>query len=634
MTSKASPWLSGTAVPMPRVVVPECRAEVVAGPMWGISVEDLPEGVPERMLAELTCIPNEKHVMKTPWRKPVTFCLGHIAKGGGDLPGKKAMLWLPPWYALLALPNVSRMVTLTMGSPMNPKVVFTGTLREQPPQKQAAAAYLAWLPAHRATPSCILSLPCGYGKTVLCISIVAALKRRALILAHTNALVDQWLEELRRFLSADTRLGFVKENNSVVYQECDVIVASLASLLSHKRASAPYLQEMLPSIGTVVLDEGHHAVATTFWEILGIVPAALRLVLTATPRRRDGLTNQLAWVTGPIVFAVKRAAGTVHVVHLEFTGKGHVELPMSRRHVMVQRLCADRARTTLAVQLAGHLVRTQGRRVVIVTHLCEHVDELTAECAMWLEAAGVKPRVASVFHAIPFRKPRRKAGMSDAEDAALTLQALQAWEATSPHGAFRDVEVPLAAAVRRGLSTMDRDIAFEAHVVVATYPMLAEGVSYKQWDTLLFLGSTPDCEQVVGRILRECPTKQVPLVVDFYMDLAMFKGAHYSRARYYAQEGFTRENMQAASVADMDWSKWDKYNVNVVVASTKGTLRACWQAAEPKSGVGSSGAGADDDVSGVDADADVADADADYPDADDADDDADVADAEDDGEIL
>lgn len=529
--------------------------------MWGVPARMLPEGVEARLLAELTCIPNEKHVKLTPWRKVNSFCLGYR---------KDDVLWLPPWYACQVFPNAALSMELTLGVPMNASVKFTGTLRSQPPQRQAAATYMAWWPKHRGTPSCILSLPCGYGKTVLCIGLLVALKRRALVLAHTNALVDQWLQELRAFTSSEARFGFIKESGAIMYKDCDVVVASLASLLSHLRSGAEYLKELLPTIGTVVLDEGHHAVATTFWEVLCSIPAALRLVLTATPRRRDGLMNQLSWVTGPVVFRVERTTGAVQVVHVEFTGPGHEDLPMSKRHIMVQRLCSDAARTHLAVSIAAYLVHTQSRRVVIVTHLREHVNVITEAANEALTRLGVAPRVVPVFHPEAFRKPRRKPGATDAEDHALALEARAVWEATAPHGDWRELTIPLAASVRAGCSTLERDTAFEAHIVVATFTMLAEGVSYKKWDTLLDLGNTPDCEQVVGRILRECPSKRVPLVVDFWMNLGTFAGAHWARRRYYKREGFRQRGVQAASSGDLPLSMWDMYNVGVDDADRPG----------------------------------------------------------------
>ena len=556
--------------------------------MWGVNLADLPSAtaaaLTKQMLTDLTCTPNEKQLRgkKAPWKKVHSFCIGFVREG---------MLWLPPWYGRLAFPDAVPALGLTLGAAMSPNVAFTGTLREQPPQKQAAAQYMAWITKHRHTPSCILSLPCGYGKTVLCICIVTSLGRRTLILAHTNALVDQWQEEIRRFTSKDTRVGFVKEGGAIVFKDCDIIVASLASLLSHMRAGAPYLKDMLPSIGCVVLDEGHHAVATTFWEVLCNVPAGFRLVLTATPRRRDGLMNQLSWVTGPVVFRAERTTGAVHVVHIEFTGPGHEDLPMNLRHIMVKRLCFDASRTHLAVTIATRLVITQQRRVVIVTHLCEHVDILVAAATEELERAGVVPRVVSMFHAEPFRKPRRKPGATDQEDEEARLQALVAWEASGPHGVTKDVAAPLVGGVRATCSSHTRELAFEAHIVVATYTMLAEGVSYKQWDTLVDLANTPDCEQVVGRILRECPTKKVPLIVDFWMNMGSFGGAHWARQRYYSGEGFRQRSIRAGSASDIHWDMWDRYNVNVLDADKPGFV---WPRAAD--GDGMADVGDDDDV--------------------------------------
>ena len=550
-------------------VFPDVKVDVAAGATWEVPLAALPAAAWPAWQRDLTCVPNKERQAKTPFRKQIKFCLASVD-------GVRGVVRLPPWYAVQALPGARPVVRTTVGVPMGPEVAFTGELRTDPPQVQAAARYFDWVRGRpRGAPtSCILSLPCGKGKTVLCLHLLAALARKALVLCHTNALVDQWLEEARRFLGPRVRLGHVKADGDVRVEDVDVVVASLVSLKDALARGDPWTARLLATVGTVVLDEGHHAVATTFWQVLAAVPAAFRLVLTATPRRRDGLLAQLQWVAGPVIFRAFRRVDDVHVLHVCFTGPGHRDIVRRGQLAladMVAAQCADGARTALAVDMIVHLVTTQGRRVVVVTPLVSHLHEVADAVQARLLAAGVAPREVPMFVAVKFRAPRRRKGVDEATHAALVREAQTAWDASGPHGAVETVAAPVVGRVLAGTSTHAREVAFEGHVVVATYTMLCEGVSYKAWDTLVSLSNSADCEQVVGRILRECPTKRVPLVVDFWMALSVFAGAHAARTRYYREEGFTQARVHGQAWADLPLALWRPYNRQVdagVVAVT------------------------------------------------------------------
>ena len=543
-------------------VFSEVTAGIAVGATWEVPCAKLPPGAVEAILRDLTCVPNKERQAKNPFRKKVQFCLGAVDARTG-------LLHLPPWYAVQALPN-SRPVASrsTTGKPMGPDVAFTGELREDPPQVQAAARYFEWVRAQAPgmPTSCILSLPCGKGKTVLCLHLLAALGRVALVLCHTNALVDQWLEEARRFLGPKARLGHVKAGGDVRVVDVDVVVASLVSLKEALARGDAYTAHLKASVGTVVLDEGHHAVATTFWEVLRAIPAAFRLVLTATPRRGDGLLPQLQWVTGPVIFRAFRNVDDVHVLHVCFSGPGHRDIVRRGQLAiadMVSALCEDEVRTQLAVDIIVHLVTTQRRRVVVVTPLVSHLHSVADAVEARLAAAGVAPRVVPMFVPDKFKAPRRKAHTDEAAHKAHVAALKEAWVSSGPHGNLQDVAAPCVGRVLAGTSTTAREVAFEAHVVVATYTMLCEGVSYKAWDTLVSLANSGDCEQVVGRILRECPGKRVPLVVDFWLPVSVFAGTHAKRTRYYRDEGFTQTRVHAANFRDVASTVWVTYDRDV-----------------------------------------------------------------------
>ena len=52
----------------------------------------------------------------------------------------------------------------------------------------------------------IISVPCGYGKTVLALNIIATLKVKTLVIVHKEFLLNQWKERIEQFLP-DARVG-------------------------------------------------------------------------------------------------------------------------------------------------------------------------------------------------------------------------------------------------------------------------------------------------------------------------------------------------------------------------------------------------------------------------------------------
>jgi hypothetical protein len=523
---------------------------------WSVRASALSAADVAKHLADLTCEPNKDKAARQGKAAPKTFPIGAVLAG---------RLVMPPWYAKLAFPNAPHArVLLTRGEAMREGVTFGGTLRSHPPQQQAAARYLEWIAANMPCTSCIVTLPCGYGKTVWLLAMAAALGRVTLVLAHTIALVDQWIEEARQFLPG-VRVGYIKDGTSRV-DGVDIIIASVQSLRSHITGKQAYIPTLLARVGTLCMDEGHHAVASTFWEVMSQVPALYRFVLTATPRRKDGLLPQLQWITGPVIFRAFRQVDDVHAVCVEYMSEAHVEIKrykMLDNASMVTALCEDDLRSSIAVELAVHLVRTQNRRIVIVTPRVEHIhrlaDMLTPRLAEFCE-----PREVDMFvhDKCKIRKTKLKSETPEQSLERFTA-AKVAWEDSGPHGHVERVKAPLVGKVLAGMDTMDRETQYEGVVVIASPGIMEEGVSYKQWDTLLDLNNSSDAEQVVGRVLRECPTKKVPLIIDVWIALSLFNGLFWKRHGYYRDEEFSRRSIQVRVPGDvvpaLDWEKYNRF---------------------------------------------------------------------------
>lgn len=358
-------------------------------------------------------------------------------------------------------------------------VAFQGELRDQ--QREAVDAYLAAArdPLRQGG---ILSLPCGAGKTVIALCVVARLGVKTMIVAHKDFLLAQWRERLGHFVPA-ARLGLIKGPVCDVADR-DVVLASLQSL-----SMKAYPAGTFRGFGLVVFDEVHRAATEVFSAALAKLSFAHTLGLSATVERKDGTSRVFKWHLGELAFAARRGADDeVRVWHLRYSCEDpeyrteeyacNGRLNTSR---LLNRVCAYEPRTLLISDVARDLVEREGRKVLV---LSDRKAQLTA-----LRRA-LEPVTAGLY----------VGGMSE--------EALQRSQACS--------------------------------VILATYSFASEGFDASDLDTLIMASPKTDIEQSVGRVLRTRPADRarVPLVVDVVDDLPMYLGQWRRRRTWYREQGY------------------------------------------------------------------------------------------------
>lgn len=114
------------------------------------------------------------------------------------------------------------------------------------------------------TPRVAAVLPTGAGKTVVFSHLVSNFvdanpRKRVLILAHTDELVEQAVKKLKA-VAPGIKVGVVKAARNETW--ASVVVASVQSLRNPKR------RDTIREVGLVVVDECHHATAKTYRDIL------------------------------------------------------------------------------------------------------------------------------------------------------------------------------------------------------------------------------------------------------------------------------------------------------------------------------------------------------------------------------
>ncbi|MBI9082665.1 MAG: DEAD/DEAH box helicase [Desulfobacterales bacterium] len=160
---------------------------------------------------------------------------------------------------------------------------FKGTLK--PFQQEAVAAM-----ARRDFGT--LSAPTGSGKTVMGLALIAARRQPALVVVHTRDLALQWMERMKSFLDVkDEAIGFI--GGGKVRMGREVTVAMVQTL--YKCAD-----KVAPEVGFLVVDECHRCPSRLFTEAVTAFDSRYMLGLSATPWRRDKLSQLIFWHLGDV----------------------------------------------------------------------------------------------------------------------------------------------------------------------------------------------------------------------------------------------------------------------------------------------------------------------------------------------
>ncbi|MHC4644473.1 MAG: DEAD/DEAH box helicase family protein [Planctomycetota bacterium] len=143
-------------------------------------------------------------------------------------------------------------------------------------------------------------MPTGTGKTEAALAAMAETKVATLVVAPVRDLMYQWH---RRILGAfDYDAGIVGDGLSDIRA---ITVTTYDSAYIH-------MAKMGAGFGLLIFDEEHHLPGKCRREAAILSTAVMRLGLTATPERSDGLQKDLDWLIGPVVYRMpfKQAKGT------------------------------------------------------------------------------------------------------------------------------------------------------------------------------------------------------------------------------------------------------------------------------------------------------------------------------------
>ena len=381
---------------------------------------------------------------------------------------------------------------------------FNGDLR--PYQKELLADWVTGVIPSKEPEGRILTVPCGYGKTVMSLWCASQVGRKTMVVVHKEFLMNQFRDEIKRFLP-DASIGKI-QGDTVDVEGRDIVLVMLQSLVMRG-----YPQEIFSGFGMVIFDECHHLAAEVFSRALLMLGFWRMLGLSATPKRKDNLSKVFHWHLGEFLAKV------------ESRKKETVKVWVVRHRVPKVNTDGDSSYLEEPRTVTDH---------VSLPRLITRISERGDRSAM----------IAEIVADLVKREKRQVLVLAD-------RKALLGWfydTFTSPrfHEGFLVGEVGYYVGGMKADALGD---SATKKVVLGTFAMASEGMNIPSLDTLVMATPKSDIVQSVGRILRKKieDRRVVPLVVDVV-------DPHASLQRQY-QKRRTTYRKYAYDIEDMVWSE-------------------------------------------------------------------------------
>jgi len=165
-----------------------------------------------------------------------------------------------------------------------------------------------------ANDTCFINALVGWGKTFTALHIAKKFGQKTLVITHTTALRDQWVEEVEILFGMTP--GIIGSGQFDI-EDHAIVVGNIQTIVKH-------LDKLSKEFGTIILDEAHHCPAITFSETIDTFHARYRIALSGTMIRKDGKHILFDDYFGQTVYRPPQAntlAPTVHLVKSNITLK-------------------------------------------------------------------------------------------------------------------------------------------------------------------------------------------------------------------------------------------------------------------------------------------------------------------------
>lgn len=335
----------------------------------------------------------------------------------------------------------------------------------------------------------IISVPCGFGKTIMAIYIACYFKKKTLFISHKDFLNEQFINSVNMFVP-NAKIGKIKQKIIDVNNK-DIVIATLQSL-----AMKEYDNKIFNDFGLVIIDECHHIASEVFSRAFRKMNIRITLGLSATLNRKDGLRKVFEWYLGKSVYKINNNNSecdmiiNLHKYYSHDIDYNYVKMMYNGTPnivSMVNNICNFKPRTLLIYNLLKEVLeKDKDRKILILSE--------------------------------------RKNQLKDLEELFKNDDKL-----SESFGFYIG-----------GMKMTDLDISATKQIILATYQMSSEGLNIPTLNTIILASPISDIQQSVGRILREKKNerKYIPLCIDICDEFSIFRYKTNKRIKYYKNNGY------------------------------------------------------------------------------------------------
>ena len=390
----------------------------------------------------------------------------------------------------------------------NIQTEFNGELR--PAQKPIVKKFMKHV---RKKGGGLLALHTGFGKTCIALYILSVLKKKTIIIVHKEFLLRQWMERIEQFLP-NARVGKIQAK-TIDVDDKDIVLCMLQSL-----SMKDYPKEIFYDFGFTIVDECHHLGAEVFSRAFFKIVTKYALGLSATMKRKDGLTKVLKWFLGDVVCKKER--------------KGEDKVLVKA----IQYSINDEDFNKLETNYRGQIMYT-----TMIKKLCEfnNRSEFILKILKDLLNDNIDQQIMILGH-------QKK-----------LLQYL--------HDAIKHRTIATTGYYIGGMKEKDLKISEGKKVIIATYAMAEEGLDIKTLTTLIMATPKVDVTQSVGRILRKKHKEAV--VVDIVDSHCIFQRHYTKRKTFYRKQKFKIIETDMLGYNDNKWETLFDPENNIKKSFTK-----------------------------------------------------------------
>lgn len=357
---------------------------------------------------------------------------------------------------------------------------FAGELRDY--QKNIIDSYMSSIDNVKGGGG-LLDIPCGWGKTAMSLYIMSLLKVKTIVIVHKGFLLNQWVERIEEFIPT-AKVGKI-QGEIVDIEGKDIVIGMLQSL-----SMKTYSKDTFSSFGLTVVDECHHISSEVFSKSLNTIVTKYTLGLSATMKRKDGLSHVFKMFLGPIVYSAQRdKEDHVMVKTIQYNSND------AEFESVVLDYRGNPQYSTMITKLCSYNHRTEFILKVIQKELEEEPDQQI------MVLGQNKSILDYIYKAVSHRNI-----------ASIGYYI----------GGMKEEQLKSSETKK---------------IIVATYAMAAEGLDIKTLTTLILATPRTDVTQAVGRILRV--KRERPLVVDILDTHEVFQRQYKKRLAFYRKNKYT-----------------------------------------------------------------------------------------------